>query len=98
MGVRLIDSKNMINPEGFYNYLTAWFHMDNMMYYVSQASFFPAPPGWAFSLKEDILIPPAEPLLHSQIPFYMTGLIDTPIIVEMIEVILENLSFCENME
>lgn len=45
--VKLVQD-GVINPEGFYNYLTAWFNADNMMYYVSQAAFFPTPPGWAF--------------------------------------------------
>ena len=44
---RLVDSSNTINYDGFYNYLTAWYNADNMMYYVSQASFFPAPPKWS---------------------------------------------------
>lgn len=45
--VKLVQD-GVINPEGFYNYLTAWFNADNMMYYVSQAAFYPTPPGWAF--------------------------------------------------
>jgi hypothetical protein len=40
----------IINPDGFYNYLTGWFHVDNMMYYVSQAAFFPTPLSWTFEL------------------------------------------------
>lgn len=38
-------------------------------------------------LQEDVPVPPAPPLAFSQIPFYLTGLIDTPVIVEMIKVI-----------
>ncbi|KAF8362231.1 hypothetical protein PRIPAC_89154 [Pristionchus pacificus] len=45
--VRLVDATGVINPDGFYNYLTAWFNQDNMMHYVTQASFFPNPPSWA---------------------------------------------------
>ncbi|VDM59797.1 unnamed protein product [Angiostrongylus costaricensis] len=33
----------------FYNYLTGWYNIDNMMYYVSQASFQPVPPFWQMS-------------------------------------------------
>lgn len=55
------------------------------MYYVSQAAFFPAPPGWIFNPKEDGLISPAPQLLYSQMSFYLTGLTDTPVIVEMIK-------------
>jgi patched 1 protein len=49
--VKLVDEDEIINPEGFYNYLTGWFNVDNMMYYVSQAAFFPTPPGWGFNPK-----------------------------------------------
>uniref|UniRef100_A0A0N5A2S4 SSD domain-containing protein n=1 Tax=Parastrongyloides trichosuri TaxID=131310 RepID=A0A0N5A2S4_PARTI len=91
--VRLIDESNIINPEGFYNYLTAWYHADNMMYYVSQAAFFPPPVGWNFMDRRDKVIPPAKPLAYSQIPFYMTGLIDTPPIVKMIK---EIRGICDN--
>ncbi len=49
MAVRLVERDGTINAEGFYNYLTAWYHIDNMMYYVSQASFYPSPPHWAFN-------------------------------------------------
>lgn len=31
-------------------------------------------------------MPPAAPLAYSQIPFYLTNLVDTPIIVKMIKV------------
>uniref|UniRef100_A0AC34F9K9 SSD domain-containing protein n=1 Tax=Panagrolaimus sp. ES5 TaxID=591445 RepID=A0AC34F9K9_9BILA len=83
--VRLVDDSGIINPEGFYNYLTAWYHVDNMMYYVSQAAFFPTPPSWGFDPWADEIVPPAEPLYYSQIPFYLTDLVDTPPIVKMIK-------------
>lgn len=81
--VKLVDASGTINVEGFYNYITGWYNMDSMMYHVSQASFFPVPPRW--DEKMDNLVPPAEPFAYSQIPFYLTGLTDTPIIVEMIK-------------
>uniref|UniRef100_A0A0N4ULA9 SSD domain-containing protein n=1 Tax=Dracunculus medinensis TaxID=318479 RepID=A0A0N4ULA9_DRAME len=87
--VRLVDHNGVINREGFYNYLTGWYNIDNMMYYVSQASFYPIPPSWSYS---DNLVPPAEPPAYSQIPFYLTKLVDTPIIVDMIT---EIRSICE---
>uniref|UniRef100_A0A7E4VNZ3 SSD domain-containing protein n=1 Tax=Panagrellus redivivus TaxID=6233 RepID=A0A7E4VNZ3_PANRE len=83
--VKLVDKDGIINPEGFYNYLTAWFHVDNMMYYVSQAAFFPTPPAWGFDPWAEAIVPAAEPLYYSQIPFYLTNLIDTPYIVDMIK-------------
>uniref|UniRef100_A0A7I4Y6A8 SSD domain-containing protein n=1 Tax=Haemonchus contortus TaxID=6289 RepID=A0A7I4Y6A8_HAECO len=84
--VRLVDGTQTINNDGFYNYLTAWYNQDNMMYYVSQASFYPTPPKWSITDKKaPLLVPPAEPLAYSQIPFYLTGLTDTPVIIEMIK-------------
>ncbi|PIO65171.1 patched family protein, partial [Teladorsagia circumcincta] len=93
--VRLVDGTQTINNDGFYNYLTAWYNQDNMMYYVSQASFYPTPPKWSITDKNaPLLVPPAEPLAYSQIPFYLTGLTDTPVIIEMIKVGIKNsLSF-----
>ncbi|KJH48046.1 patched family protein [Dictyocaulus viviparus] len=84
--VRLVDDMQTINYDGFFNYLTAWYNQDNMMYYVSQASFYPTPPKWSISDKDSPpLVPPAAPLAYSQIPFYLTGLSDTPTIIEMIK-------------
>nr|CDJ92717.1 CRE-PTC-3 protein [Haemonchus contortus] len=74
----------IIRPESFYNYLTAWYNVDNMMYYVSQASFQPTPPFWQMGPQEKV-VPPARPLLYCQIPFYQTNLTDTPVTVSMIE-------------
>ncbi|KAL6736791.1 hypothetical protein Aduo_007103 [Ancylostoma duodenale] len=83
--IRLVDDMQTINPDGFFNYLTAWYNQDNMMYYVSQASFYPTPPKWSIADKKaPLLVPAAEPLAYSQIPFYLTGLTDTPVIIEMI--------------
>lgn len=82
--IRFVDEKGFIRPDGFYNYLTAWYNVDNMMYYVSQASFFPVPPSWAYS-PAPVAVPPAQKLLYSQIPFYLTNLVNTPVIVRMIE-------------
>uniref|UniRef100_A0A914XVY2 SSD domain-containing protein n=1 Tax=Plectus sambesii TaxID=2011161 RepID=A0A914XVY2_9BILA len=82
--VRLVDSSDTINNEGFYNYLTAWYNVDNMMYYVSQASFVPTPPAWQMS-DEEVVVPPARPFGYSQIPFYLTDLVDTAATVEAIK-------------
>lgn len=55
----------------------------NFRYYVSQASFYPTPPKWEFD-GNSLFVPPAKPLVYSQIPFYLTGLTDTTTIVKMI--------------
>ncbi|MFH4978995.1 hypothetical protein AB6A40_005704 [Gnathostoma spinigerum] len=82
--IRLVDESGIINIDGFYNYLTAWYNLDSMMYHVSQASFIPAPPTWTMN-NDTLFIPPAGPMSYSQIPFYLTGLTNTPIIVKMIK-------------
>ncbi|VIO93291.1 Patched family protein [Brugia malayi] len=81
--IKLVNDAGVINADGFYNYLTAWYNIDNMMYYVSQASFYPVPPSWSFTTHEKV-VPPALPPAYSQIPFYLIDLIDTPVIVKMI--------------
>ncbi|WKX95323.1 hypothetical protein Q1695_012069 [Nippostrongylus brasiliensis] len=81
--VKMVEN-GIIRPESFYNYLTAWYNIDNMMYYVSQASFQPPPPLWQMS-PEEKPVPPARRLLYCQIPFYQTNLTDTPVTVTMIE-------------
>ncbi|KAK6738691.1 hypothetical protein RB195_020666 [Necator americanus] len=81
--IKMVEN-GIIRPESFYNYLTGWYNVDNMMYYVSQASFQPAPPVWHMGPAETV-VPPARKLLYSQIPFYQTNLTDTPAIVDMIE-------------
>ncbi|EFO85708.1 CRE-PTC-1 protein [Caenorhabditis remanei] len=84
--IRLVDASGMINYDGFYNYLTAWYNVDHMMYYVSQASFFPTPPKWTLMKNHtENYIPAAKPLVYSQIPFYLTGLTDTTVIVKAIK-------------
>ncbi|KAL6736819.1 hypothetical protein Aduo_007125 [Ancylostoma duodenale] len=88
--IKMVEN-GIIRPESFYNYLTGWYNVDNMMYYVSQASFQPTPPFWQMGPAERV-VPPARPLLYSQIPFYQTNLTDTPAIVDMIE---EVRSVCE---
>ncbi|PIO64228.1 patched family protein, partial [Teladorsagia circumcincta] len=81
--IKMVEN-GIIRPESFYNYLTAWYNIDNMMYYVSQASFQPTPPFWQMGPHEGV-VPPARPLLYSQIPFYQTNLTDTPVTVTMIQ-------------
>ncbi|KAL3994010.1 Patched family protein [Acanthocheilonema viteae] len=83
--VRFIDESGTINMESFYNYLTAWYNSDKMMYHVSLASFIPSPPEWAIENKTARLVPPAGPFEYSQIPFYLTNLSSTSVIIEMIK-------------
>ncbi|KAM3719701.1 Protein patched [Dirofilaria immitis] len=83
--IRFVDESGTINMESFYNYVTAWYNSDKMMYHVSLASFIPSPPDWTIEDKTTRLVPPASPFLYSQIPFYLTNLSSTPVITEMIK-------------
>lgn len=84
--IRFVDESGTINMESFYNYLTAWYNSDKIMYHVSLASFIPSPPEWTIEDKTTRLVPPAGPFEYSQIPFYLTNLSSTPVIIEMIKV------------
>uniref|UniRef100_A0A1I8BAJ4 SSD domain-containing protein n=1 Tax=Meloidogyne hapla TaxID=6305 RepID=A0A1I8BAJ4_MELHA len=86
--VRLIDESGTINADGFYNYLYGWHEYEQMFYAVSQASFYPrlkklrqGSPG---NMKHRFFVPPAPKPLFSRIPFYLSGLHDTPTIMQMI--------------
>uniref|UniRef100_A0A915JF16 Uncharacterized protein n=1 Tax=Romanomermis culicivorax TaxID=13658 RepID=A0A915JF16_ROMCU len=84
---RLVDKDGIVNPEGFYNYLTAWYYADQMTYYVSQANLLPVPPFWQSDDKlrqNNIKIPPAPIPVYSQIPYFLNKLVDTPSIIDMI--------------
>lgn len=87
--IQLIDESGTINTEGFYNYLYGWHEYEQMFYTVSQASFYPPLRKLKQGPKNNkyrYFIPPAPKPIYSQIPFYLTGLKDTPVIVEMIKV------------
>ena len=59
---RLVKN-GLINPAGFYNYLSAWYSNDAMAYSFSQASIVPTPKSW-FSDREDynLKIPKSKPI------------------------------------
>lgn len=86
----------IIRRDGFYNYLTAWYKIDNMMYYVTQADFYPTPPtDWEADGDYDKLIPPANPPLHSQIPFFVNGLTDTE---ETVKALRQIRAICDHFD
>ncbi|XP_003371998.1 protein patched protein [Trichinella spiralis] len=93
---RLIDREGLINPDGFYNYLTAWFNLDQMSYYISQANFYPQPPIWYntdhIRSDTDNKVPPAVCPTVSHIPFFVTNLVDTASVVDLINKVR---SICE---
>uniref|UniRef100_A0A1I7YH77 SSD domain-containing protein n=1 Tax=Steinernema glaseri TaxID=37863 RepID=A0A1I7YH77_9BILA len=93
----LIDDVGIINVDGFYNYLHAWHEYENMLYAVSQATFYPEPRKLRQGLEDKYLyyVPPAKKIVYSQIPYYLSGLTDTPVIVDMIK---EIRSICEEYQ
>ena len=46
MTKRLVSANGIINPEAFYNYLSAWYANDAMAYAASMANLHPVPKEW----------------------------------------------------
>ncbi|KAK0396209.1 hypothetical protein QR680_001621 [Steinernema hermaphroditum] len=85
--VSLVDDVGYIREDGFYNYLHAWYEYESVLYAVSQATFYPVPRKLRQGAGDKYLyyVPPTKKIVYSQIPFYLSGLTDTPVIVEMIK-------------
>ena len=93
---RLVDEHGIINPNAFYNYMTAWYSNDAMAYSFSQASIVPKPREWVHSQYDDELrIPKSPPIAYAQIPFYMNNLGETS---TMVETIRQVRSLCDKFE
>ena len=92
---RLVDN-DVINPAGFYNYLSAWYSNDAMAYSFSQANIVPTPKSW-FSDRTDynLKIPKSKPIRFAQIPFLLKNLGDTKSVVATI---LEVREVCDRFE
>ncbi len=86
----------MINPSGFYNYLSAWYSNDAMAYSFSQGSIVPTPKSW-FSDRTDynLKIPKSKPIRYAQIPFLLKNLGTTDTVVETI---LQVREICDKFE
>ena len=90
---RLVDSHGIISSSAFYNYLTAWYSNDAMAYTHSQASIVPQPKLWLHNaMDHGLLVPKSKPIAFARIPFYLSNLGDTEVMVEMINQVC-NLSF-----
>ena len=76
----------IINPDAFYNYLSAWYSNDAMAYSYSQASLVPEPKRWFHDARDyDLQIPKSKPIKYAQIPFLLHQLADTEAMVKTIE-------------
>ena len=82
--VRLVNSEGIINPRGFYNYLSAWASNDALAYGASQANLRPEPRQWYYSNDHELKIPKSSPIVYAQMPFYLHKLTDTEEITDMI--------------
>lgn len=94
--VRLVDSKGIINPKAFYNYLSAWSWNDALAYGASQANLRPEPRQWYHTASDyELKIPKSAPLVYTQLPFYLSGLGDTQKITNLIS---EVRAICQKFE
>jgi len=50
--IRIVDADGVVREDAFYNYVTAWYNVDQMTYYVTQANFYPPPPPFDFETQE----------------------------------------------
>ncbi|CAN7942111.1 unnamed protein product, partial [Ixodes hexagonus] len=72
---RLVDAEGLVNPKGFYNYLSAWASNDALAYSASQANLRPEPRQWVHSREDvELRVPKSAPLAYAQMPFYLRGL------------------------
>lgn len=76
----------IIDPKGFYNYLSVWNSIDQISYSSSQANLIPKPFEYYSSKAEfDLKIPKSQPLIYTQMPFYLKNLRTTSKVVETLK-------------
>lgn len=81
-------TNGIIDPKGFYNYLSVWNSIDQISYSSSQANLTPKPFEYYSSKTEfDLKIPKSQPLVYTQMPFYLKNLKTTGKIVEALKYI-----------
>lgn len=94
--VKLVDAAGIINPKAFYTYLTAWVSNDALAYYASQANFRPEPREWIHVPTDfELKIPKSQPLVYTQLPFYLNRMRSTE---EITATIVEIRSICQKYE
>ncbi|KRT79623.1 Hedgehog receptor [Oryctes borbonicus] len=81
---------NVIDRKAFYNYLSVWSCNDQMSYSSSRANLWPKPFQYYSSKSEnDLKIPKSQPLVYTQMPFYLKNLRTTSKIMETLKQIKE---------
>lgn len=82
---KLVD-KGIIDPKAFYNYLSVWSSNDQMSYTSSQANLSPKPfPYYTSKAEVDLKIPKSQPLVYTQMPFYLKNLRSTSKIISTLK-------------
>ncbi|XP_013398571.1 protein patched homolog 1 isoform X2 [Lingula anatina] len=84
---RLVNDQGIINPQAFYNYLTAWVTNDALAYDASMAEIKPEPQHWVYDPSDqmELRIPKAQAILYSQMPFYLNNMVDNQDVIATIE-------------
>ncbi|KAJ8936505.1 hypothetical protein NQ314_012369 [Rhamnusium bicolor] len=82
---RLVNN-GIIDPKAFYNYLSVWNSNDQISYSSSQANLTPKPFQYYTSKAEfDLKIPKSQPLVYTQMPFYLKNLKNTGNIISTLK-------------
>lgn len=87
MKTRLVSSEGIINPMAFYNYLSAWFSNDAMAYSASMGNLHPTPKDWGHNPHDDndFDVLKSQPLVYTQIPFFLTNLTTTEDVISTVK-------------
>lgn len=90
-------NNNIVNPQVFYKYLSAWAHNDALAYQHSGAAIFPEPKRWYHDRydRQQLNIPTSSPIQYAQIPLYMSGLDQTEQILDAIQKVRQ---LCQRFE
>uniref|UniRef100_T1IK20 SSD domain-containing protein n=1 Tax=Strigamia maritima TaxID=126957 RepID=T1IK20_STRMM len=94
--VRLVNDDGIINPKAFYNYLTAWVSNDPLIYSASMANLRPEPKMWIHDARDyELKIGKSQPLVYTQLPFYLNKLSTTEQVTTTIEAVRD---ICQRFE
>ncbi|CAI9725752.1 protein patched homolog 1-like [Octopus vulgaris] len=93
--VRLVKD-GIINPSGFYNYLSAWRGTDVLGYDSAMGDFYPPLKSFVHDYRDRSLeVFKSHQIQYAQLPFYLTNLSNTS---DMIETVRHIRSICKEFE
>lgn len=83
---RKLVTNGIIDPRAFYNYLSVWSSNDQLSYSSSKSNLSPKPfPYYNSKTEIDLKIPKSQPLVYTQMPFYLKNLRSTSKIVDTLK-------------